>query len=829
MKLLIDIQSMQTESRYRGIGKYSFNLVKGILRNAPQFEISLLLNSAISVGIDEIFCQFEGVISRENILVFDSVSTIKRSSWVARANELSREVFIDKFQPDVLLVTSLFETEWAGAVSSIGSFKSNFKTAVIFYDLIPLKFKNEYLCDKTISSYYFRKLKQLKKADLLLSISYGTTQDGLRLLNQDNIRTISCGIDEEFKNNSFNQKNDLEALIKLDIKKPFILYVPGGGDFRKNFLRLLNAYSQLPIRLLREYQLVIAGKLNSAELILAGESFGLKKSDVIYTGFVSNYDLSVLYSNTHLFIHPSLAEGFGLPLVEAMVSGAVVIASNIDSFREVLIDDALFDPYSVSSIAKKIEYALTNLEFREIMLDFNKSASEKFNWNKVSLSAIGFLEQLSLSSKGNVHSRSADDYIDFFKCLDIDGKEPSDIEFIPVAKSLAFNIGRSKPHLLLDISTLVKQDAKTGIQRVVRSLLKALVSADIQSYETYAIYFDDKERFYKYAKTFCFENLNLVSDLYDSAVDFVQGDKYFSLDLNAHLSTEIHNLQLHLRSKGVYICHLVYDILPLRHPEWWPMQIVYSFTTWFKNVSIASNELICISESVAKDVHYWLTENSPQLISGLKISSFHLGADIQNSLPTLGIPHSANFLFEKINQEVSFLVVCTIEPRKGVGQLLSAFEIMWQEGCKFNLVIVGSKGWLVDDLIMKIENHEMLNTSLFWLSGISDEYLTTLYKSCDCLILASEGEGFGLPIIEGAINNIPIIARDLEVFREIANHHAYYFKGKNAEDLYLAILDWINLFNSNKHPKIFGLVFLTWAQSATQLIELLKLSESRDA
>ena len=169
-----------------------------------------------------------------------------------------------------------------------------------------------------------------------------------------------------------------------------------------------------------------------------------------------------------------------------------------------------------------------------------------------------------------------------------------------------------------------------------------------------------------------------------------------------------------------------------------------------------------------------------------------MGADVENSAPSRGLPTDATQTLKAIQSKTSFLTVGTLEPRKGHLQTLAAFELLWQEQIDVNLVIVGKKGWMVDALAERINTHAELGKRLFWLDGISDEYLESIYKASACLVSASEGEGFGLPLIEAAKQGIPILARDLPVFREVAGDHAFYFTGLSAEDLALAVKDWLS-------------------------------------
>ena len=99
-----------------------------------------------------------------------------------------------------------------------------------------------------------------------------------------------------------------------------------------------------------------------------------------------------------------------------------------------------------------------------------------------------------------------------------------------------------------------------------------------------------------------------------------------------------------------------------------------------------------------------------------------------------------------------------------------------------------------------------------------------VYKNSTCLIAASEGEGFGLPLIESAQEKISIIARDIPVFREVAGNHAYYFSAENSGQLAKAIEAWLSLYKNNQHPRSDNMPFITWKESATQLLKAMGLS-----
>ena len=166
-------------------------------------------------------------------------------------------------------------------------------------------------------------------------------------------------------------------------------------------------------------------------------------------------------------------------------------------------------------------------------------------------------------------------------------------------------------------------------------------------------------------------------------------------------------------------------------------------------------------------------------------------------------------------------MVGTIEPRKGHAQALAAFERLWTAGVQANLIIVGREGWGLEQLTKRLRTHPERGKRLLWLEGASDEMLLRFYESAVALLAASEGEGFGLPLVEAAKHGLPIIARDLPVFREVAGEHAFYFSGMSPEDLGAAISSWLALRERGEAPSSEGMPWLTWAQSTSQLLDVI--------
>ena len=171
----------------------------------------------------------------------------------------------------------------------------------------------------------------------------------------------------------------------------------------------------------------------------------------------------------------------------------------------------------------------------------------------------------------------------------------------------------------------------------------------------------------------------------------------------------------------------------------------------------------------------------------------------------------------------SFLEVSTVEPRKGYGQALAAFELLWAKGVNANFIIVGRKGWKIDDLAAKIDRHPENGRRLFWLKGISDEYLNKVYDAASCVLFPSESEGFGLAVVEGARHGRPLILRDIPVFREIAGEYATYFQGLEPQALADCIEQWLEDGKNGRVILSSGIRPLSWEESAAMLLSRLPL------
>jgi len=375
--------------------------------------------------------------------------------------------------------------------------------------------------------------------------------------------------------------------------------------------------------------------------------------------------------------------------------------------------------------------------------------------------------------------------------------------------------------LFLDISNFLWFDARTGIQRVIRNVLhQFLHHPALAEYRIELVYATPNKQNYYYAK--CLLKGRSKPSAYPSdgkPIKFQAGDIFFGLDLEYEIIVSNRRFYQRLRDHGVRVVFIVHDLLPIWFPHHFTSNVSRQHETWLKVIANCDGA-ICVSRTVADELREWLDAHS-LLRSDFRIDWFHLGADIVESTLSKENPSQKDVLWNHIATRPVFLMVGTLEPRKGHDQVLSAFELLWGKGDLVNLVIVGKRGWKVTSLIKRITSHPEMENRLFWFDTLSDEHLESLYALSTCLISASEGEGFGLPLIEAAQHGLPMIVRDIPVFREVAQNGAFYFSGTDADNLSSAIEDWLKLHVQGNAPNPSLIPWMTWQQSVTSLIEKL--------
>lgn len=225
-----------------------------------------------------------------------------------------------------------------------------------------------------IEKYFFN---NLDRSDMIITGSEYTKREILKYtkFKEDKIVVIYHGIDH----NLFKVYQKIE--LGFDLPSKFILSV-GSIEPRKNLLRLLKAYQGLPLEIKDEYKLLLVGfsGWENSEIISLIKEL---EEYVQYLGFISDEELAQVYNLATLFVYPSLYEGFGLPVLEAMACGTAVVSSGLSSLPEVGGDAPLYcDPYSITDIQEKIVSTLADSSKRDSMVEKGLAQAQKFSWQK---------------------------------------------------------------------------------------------------------------------------------------------------------------------------------------------------------------------------------------------------------------------------------------------------------------------------------------------------------------------------------------------------------------------------------------------------------------
>jgi alpha-1,2-rhamnosyltransferase len=320
---------------------------------------------------------------------------------------------------------------------------------------------------------------------------------------------------------------------------------------------------------------------------------------------------------------------------------------------------------------------------------------------------------------------------------------------------------------------------------------------------------------------------------------------FFNIFMNDFLIRRID----YYKKIGVSVNFIIHDIMPITNPEYFIGKLAYStpsqhkdsklevdsfsnltknnsdvnyeeiFAYWFLNVLAISNNIFCPSLSVINDIKKYLHDKN--INSGNKFIHLPWGFDITDLRELNNISLALTNIFSKSN-ELIFLMVGSIEIRKCHKFILDCFDRLWEQGENFRLIWIGSDAWVDHDFFVRYKSHPLLNDKLFLLGALSDEELRFCYEHADALISASLKEGFGLPNIEAAVYGLPIIARDITIFREICGDNAFYFPdNNNVQDFILHLNEWIVLQSKGMEPKSKNIKVLKWGDVAKSLLNSL--------
>jgi glycosyltransferase involved in cell wall biosynthesis len=320
----------------------------------------------------------------------------ERSGWQYRVIKpgklwtqwrLPLDLFVNNPKPDVFFSP----THYAPRFSPVPTVVSVMDLSYLFF---PEMFnKSDLLQLRNWTAY------SVRKANKILTISNSSKDDIIKeyKVGKDKVIVTHLGIKESITlTPHIYSMSQLKA--KYDLSDNFILFV-GTLQPRKNITSLIKAFAKVAQeeKLPKGLQLVIVGRKGwlYEEILEAPKELGIDKK-VKFLENVENDELPLFYKNALCFVLPSLYEGFGLPVLEAMQQGCPVITSNISSLPEAGGDAALYvDPEDVDDIAKKITQLVNSEKLRKELVEKGKEQVKKFSWEKTAKQTLEVLEQVA--------------------------------------------------------------------------------------------------------------------------------------------------------------------------------------------------------------------------------------------------------------------------------------------------------------------------------------------------------------------------------------------------------------------------------------------------
>ena len=398
MKLLVDILSCQTPSRYRGIGRYTLSLMLEMAHLRGSNEMSVLANAHYAESLEYLRQQFIRLLPAGSFLSYYHESVSNRS-WDNADNyfklaEATIEHAYQVVSPDVVLTPSLFEGWGGGEHGTVPLPDKNYlnqKRVAILYDIIPYIFQNQYLDpNPVIKEWYLERIGILQNFDLLLAISEATRQDAINILglNPNKVVNISGAASSHFKKMHLTEEQKQHYLQRVGISRPFVLYI-GGNDFRKNMDGAIGAYAKLPREIVTTHQLVLNDVGDEIDFRRKACKLGLDVEDLVIINKISDEELVILYNLCKLFIFPSLYEGFGLPVLEAMSCGTPTIVS--DASPDIGIQQ--FERGSVESLHQILLKTISSEKRLEELSRQALSISQNYKWERTVEQTFSFLQK----------------------------------------------------------------------------------------------------------------------------------------------------------------------------------------------------------------------------------------------------------------------------------------------------------------------------------------------------------------------------------------------------------------------------------------------------
>ncbi len=380
MNIAFDATALISDATYdRGIGKYAGHIVDGIIRRLGRNDKLYLVSHKESDRLNGLYPLAE----KRIIYLGDCTGEDNYAFAYGGLKELgasSFEFFLKSCDIDI------YFSPWHSGIpldflKRIKSRCAGIKFIVTVNDLIPYVFPDVYMPNEAIRKMNDMKTEMLRHFDHIITISEASKNDIIKYAFIPEER-ISVIYDAAEGVETLPLDNSLGGLFALGVTKDYILYT-GGDDYRKNIDGLIKAFALCDEEIKSKYQLVIVCRLYKPEFYKSIIDECNLSGIVILTGYVSDETLSVLYKNASLFIFPSLYEGFGMPVLEAMQYSLPVIAGDNSSMPELIGKNGVyFKADKVKDIARAIALVLKDEKLKNQLTVNSDERAALFSWDK---------------------------------------------------------------------------------------------------------------------------------------------------------------------------------------------------------------------------------------------------------------------------------------------------------------------------------------------------------------------------------------------------------------------------------------------------------------
>ncbi len=268
------------------------------------------------------------------------------------------------------------------------------------------------------------------------------------------------------------------------------------------------------------------------------------------------------------------------------------------------------------------------------------------------------------------------------------------------------------------------------------------------------------------------------------------------------------------REKGVKIVLVMYDLIPLRQPQFCNPLFTRVFAEWLGRMLQIADAVLCISKATEHELREYCSSANLALPP---TAHFRLGGDLIDDSGARNVRPALAALLS--NQQPCFAAIGSFEPRKNQGFLLDVFEELWRDGHELRLIVIGRQNEESRNLINRFRRHPETGKRLVCVFDALDEELGFVYERCRALIFPSLAEGFGLPLVEARMRGCRVIASDLPAFAELADKGVSLYPSNSKAALKQLVLEAAGAAPGAQPGKMahFG-----WQESAVQLLSRMR-------